>query len=189
MRRRRRHRYPDLPTERLILRPTTGDLGPALVDAKDASLSELRHWMAWATDNDPNSTLDFARMADMSWATGMAHNFCLVHEGEVIGNVGLDLINPMIGSAMIGYWIRSDRAGRGLMTEGAAEVVRHAFEDVDLHRLELHAGLENIASIRVAEKLGFQRRGILRDATYADGAWMDVYAYDLLSTDPRPPLS
>jgi RimJ/RimL family protein N-acetyltransferase len=183
MRRRRRPAHPDLLTDRLTLRPTTADLGPALAEAKNRSLPELRKWMAWAIDEDPTSTLEFARKAELAWATGMAHNFCLIHEGEVAGNVGLDLINPVLASAMLGYWIRSDLAGRGLMTEGAGAVVKHAFETARLHRIELHAALDNYGSIRVAEKLGFQRGGILRDATYADGAWMDVYAYDLLETD------
>ena len=189
MRRRRRPRFPELRTERLTLRPTTAEMGPPLVAAKNRSLPELRRWMAWADSEDQSGTLEFAARAERAWEQGVARNFCLVHEDEIVGNIGLDLINPMIGAAMLGYWIRSDLAGKGLMTEAAGAVVRHAFDDVGLHRLELHAALDNHASIRVAEKLGFQRRGILRDATYADGAWMDVYVYDLLSTDPRPPIS
>ena len=184
MRRRRRQRFPELRTERLILRPTTADLGPDLVAAKNRSLPELRRWMAWADGEDDTGTLEFAARAEKAWELGVARNFCMVLEGEIVGNIGLDQINGMIGSAMLGYWIRSDIAGRGLMTEGAGAVVSHAFDDVGLHRIELHAALDNHGSIRVAEKLGFQRRGILRDATYADGAWMDVYAYDLLATDP-----
>ena len=139
--------------------------------------------MAWADDEDPSSTLEFAARAQHAWTQGVAHNFCIDHDGEVVGNIGLDQINPMIGSAMLGYWLRSDLHGKGLMTEGAGAVVKHAFEDVGLHRIELHAALDNHASIRVAEKLGFRRGGILRDGTYAAGAWMDVYVYDLLVSD------
>ena len=173
----------DIRTPRLILRPLTGKLGPGLVRAKDASFEELHRWMAWAADHDPAPTLEFARRSELAWAQGVAHNFAMMMDDEVVGNIGIDQINPMIGSAMLGYWIRSDLSGRGLMTEGAGAVVKHAFEDIGLHRIELHAAPDNHASNRVAEKLGFQRRGILRDATYAAGAWMDVYVYDLLSTD------
>ena len=189
MRRRRRGRFNDLETERLILRPTTADLGPGLVEAKNVSLPELAKWMAWADSEDASGTLEFAVRSEAAWAQGVANNFCMIYEGRVAGNIGLDQINPMIGSCMLGYWIRSDLAGRGLMTEAATRIVEHAFDTVGLHRIELHAALDNAASIRVAEKLGFQRRGILRDGTYAAGAWMDVYVYDLLSTDPQPPDS
>ncbi|MGH2755507.1 MAG: GNAT family N-acetyltransferase [Actinomycetota bacterium] len=184
MRRRRRLRVDELKTPRLTLRPTTAALGPALVEAKNRSLPELRRWMAWA-DEDPSSTLDFAAAAENAWLRGAARNFTLVHDGEVAGNIGLEQMNVLIHSAMLGYWLRSDLTGRGLMTEAATAVVRHAFQDAGLHRLELHVALENHASIRIAEKLGFRRRGILRDGTYAAGAWMDVYVYDLLATDPH----
>jgi len=183
MKLRRRGRYPDLQTERLILKPTTAAMGPGLVEAKNRSLPELRRWMAWAEDEDQSGTLEFALRAENARAQGVAHNFCIFFEDEIVGNVGLDQVNMMIGSAMLGYWLRTDLSGRGFMTEGAGAVVNHAFRILGLHRLELHAALDNHASIRVAEKLGFQRRGILRDATYADGAWMDVYAYDLLATE------
>jgi len=184
MRRKRRARFDDLRTDRLTLRPTTASMGPALVEAKNHSLPELRRWMAWAETDDQSGTLEFAAAAENAWHKGTARTFTILHEGEVVGSIGLDQVNLMIGSSMMGYWLRSDLAGRGLMTEAGAAVVAYAFGPAGLHRIELHAALENLASIRVAEKLGFQRRGILREATYADGAWMDVYSYDLLETDP-----
>ena len=72
------------------------------------------------------------------------------------------------------------------MTEAATAIVTFGFEQLHLHRIELHAGLRNFASIRVAEKLGFQRAGALRDGSRGASGWYDCYVYDLLENDRRP---
>jgi RimJ/RimL family protein N-acetyltransferase len=88
--------------------------------------------------------------------------------------------------AELGYWIRSDLAGRGLTTEAASAIVAFGFDVVGLHRIELHAAPGNAGSIRVAEKLGFQFEGLARHAGFAESRWQDMNIYGLLETDPRP---
>ncbi|HET7483083.1 MAG TPA: GNAT family protein, partial [Actinomycetota bacterium] len=86
----------------------------------------------------------------------------------------------------LGYWLRSDLAGRGLTTEAAAAVVDFAYSATGTHRIEICAATENRPSWRIAEKLGFEREGILRAGYWVGDASLDVYMYSLLKTDPRP---
>lgn len=72
------------------------------------------------------------------------------------------------------------------MTEAGRAVISFAFEVLDVHRIELHAGVSNKPSIRVAEKLGFQREGVLREAGRGAGGFYDAFVYGLLTTDVRP---
>jgi ribosomal-protein-serine acetyltransferase len=154
--------------------------------AVEASLPELRPWMAWAVDDTHGSNKDFLEMCEAMWSKDQGWTFTIFHNGEVAGTVGLAGHEPLIRSAELGYWIRTDLARRGLMTEAAAAVVDFGFKEVRLHRVELHAGVENLRSIRVAEKLGFQRVGMIRDGSRGEGGWYDCYVYDLLETDARP---
>lgn len=173
-------------TERLALEP----LGPAHLESLWASLEssveELSRWMAWCVTPRKIETQAFLEACQRSWEAGTEWNWGLMVDGEAVGTVGIGSHVPLVRSAEIGYWLRSDLAGRGYMTEAGAAATSFAFDEVGLHRLELHAGPTNTASIRVAEKLGFRREGLLRHGSYARGGWYDVYVFGLLAGDPRP---
>jgi ribosomal-protein-serine acetyltransferase len=167
-------------TERLRLEPTGPEHADALWTAVDASRSELRRWLIWANDSKPERTREFAEGCRTGW--DKAGWTFAIHEGhELIGGIGLDDHNELISSVELGYWLRTDRAGRGLMTEAGRAVIEFAFERIGLHRIELHADIRNAASIRVAEKLGFTRGGVLRDGERNVDGWHDCYVFDLLS--------
>src|SRR5918992_2648915 len=168
-----------LRTARLELRPTTSEVFDGLWAAIQTSLPELRVWMAWAVAARAEDTRAFAHRAEESWAAGTAYNFTLVHEGEIAGQCGLDRVDMLVKQCEIGYWMRTDLCGQGLMTEAAAAAVAFGFQEVGVHRIELHAGLGNIGSIRVAEKLGFSREGVLRDRGFGAGGYYDMYVHGL----------
>ena len=174
-----------LTTERLTLEATRAEHGNALWDAVRASTAELRLWMPWAIDPSLQETVAFAIAAEKRWGSGAQWNFTIIQDGDLIGSVGLDNHDAAVNACNLGYWLRSDRAGRGLMTEAAASVVTFGFDVVGLHRLELRAAATNVASQRVAEKLGFTREGLLRDGGRGAEGWHDSYLYALLSSDSR----
>jgi ribosomal-protein-serine acetyltransferase len=173
-----------LVTERVVLEPIEPRHADALWEAKESSLDELRRWMAWA--EQPRESHDgFVQAAHEQWGKG-ERVFVVTVDALPVGTVGVDRYQPMFSSAEIGYWLRSDLCGRGLMTEAAAAVVEYSFAEIGIHRLELRAGVGNHGSLRVAEKLGFRRGGILRHASRNAWAHYDVYVFDLLATDERP---
>lgn len=175
-----------LTTPRLVLSRVDSTLVPRLMPAIESSHPELDNWMGWAAEATLESTTDFARRSALAWDEGGAYQFYLLLDDAPVGTIGVDRVNPILSSAEIGYWIRSDLAGRGLMTEAASAVASFTFDDLGLHRLELHAGVGNRGSIRVAEKLGFQREGVLRDGSRGIAGFHDVIVFGLLASDPRP---
>jgi RimJ/RimL family protein N-acetyltransferase len=172
-------------TNRLTLEPTGAAHAEGLVAATTRSLAELRPWMAWAVDADDNATRAFALACEQEWDVS-AWTFTIFLSDEIVGTVALNRFDGLASAAHLGYWLRTDVAGRGLMTEAAAAVVGFGFDELRLHRLELHAAPDNVASVRVAEKLGFKRGGVLRDGSRGASGWHDVLVFDLLVTDPRP---
>jgi ribosomal-protein-serine acetyltransferase len=175
-----------LETPRLTLEATSHVHTEGLLDAVLASLDELRPWMAWAESPSLEQTRIFVAASEDGWARSIGWNFTIVHEGTAAGTVGVDCYQPMLDQAQLGYWLRSDLAGGGLMKEAAGAVVEFAFTDVGLHRLELHASPDNIASVRVAEALGFQREGFARDIAKNSLGFYDCLVFGLLESDPRP---
>jgi ribosomal-protein-serine acetyltransferase len=176
--------FATLHTSRLELRPLREEHGEGLWQAVWASLDDLYEWMPWARPPQREGTLAMAAAAADDWYRRSTLSFVVLHQGVVSGIVSLKLFRPLQESVEIGYHLRSDLKGRGLMTEAVGAVVRYAFEEESLHRIELHAAVGNEGSIRVAEKNGFTRVGIARLADPApDGGWRDLIVFDLLESE------
>jgi ribosomal-protein-serine acetyltransferase len=171
-----------LTTQRLRLVPTAPEHAQAIWTAVEASLPELRPWLYWAKDNTLEDKKLFTERCRAQWGRS-EWTFSIFAADDLIGCIGLDTYQPLLRSAQLGYWLRSDRAGRGYMTEAGRAVVDFAFDELKLHRIELHSDTRNAASIRVAEKLGFTRVGTLRDGERGIDGWHDCYVFDLLARD------
>ena len=170
-------------TDRLLLEPVTPDHVPGMWAATEASLTELRKWMPWARQASEANSLEFAQRSDAAWAEGTDYAFAVMRDGEYIGGAGVHAYR-LEGLGELGYWLRSDMTGQGYMTEAGAALVAFAFDSLGLYRLELRAGVGNLASQRVAEKLGFSREGTLRKGAPLgmDGGY-DCHIYGLLAED------
>jgi RimJ/RimL family protein N-acetyltransferase len=103
--------------------------------------------------------------------------------GEIVGSTGLRDVNWEAGSTEIGYGVRADRRGRGHATEAARAVGRWALTDGGLRRIQLQARLDNIASIRAAERAGYHREGTLRLAEWDGEAAHDLAVFSMIATD------
>jgi RimJ/RimL family protein N-acetyltransferase len=176
-----------IPTPRLRLEPLSAAHVAGTWEATEASLGELRPWLVWTRNSSLRDTALFAAHAEAEWAAGREFTFAIVEEDAVVGTCSIRVLRPLLGHGEIGYWVRSDRAGRGYATEAAHALVGLGFDGLSLERIELRAGVGNRASRRVASKLGFRREGLLRrGARGADDAY-DCHIYGLLRTDSRAP--
>lgn len=151
----------ELQTERLLLQPVEAAHTEGLLEATVASRPELLPWMPWAREPILAGSREAAARGRRDWLEGTAFHFAVVERdtGVVLGVVGLNREDD--GAAELHYWIRSDRAGRGLTTEACLAVIEWAQRCLEFERLTLWAGRDNHASRRVAVKLGFTHLGPL----------------------------
>jgi [ribosomal protein S5]-alanine N-acetyltransferase len=106
--------------------------------------------------------------------------------GLLLGGITLGNIRHGVAqSGHIGYWIGERFAGRGFMAEALDLLAGYAFDALKLHRIEAACIPANSRSIRVLEKAGFRREGLLRSYLRINGAWQDHYLYALISDDRR----
>lgn len=102
------------------------------------------------------------------------HLFGILDEQTLAGTIALsNVVRDDFQSASFGYWIDSERNGRGLATRGVGAMVELAFGELGLHRLEAATLVDNIASIRVLEKNRFARIGIAPRYLRLAGKWRD----------------
>ncbi|MFG1867653.1 GNAT family N-acetyltransferase [Micromonospora arborensis] len=103
--------------------------------------------------------------------------------GEIVGSIGLRDTDWRAGRSEIGYGVRTSRRGRGYATEAARAVGRWALTDGGMRRIQLHARADNVASLRVAEKAGYQREGTLRLADWDGEKAHDLAVFSMIAED------
>ena len=148
---------------RILLRPyRPGDI-KTVYNAVRESLPELIVWMPWAhPDYSIDDTRAWIKSCPEMWAKDTEYNFAILEakNGSFLGGCGLNRINLAEGFANLGYWVRSTCTKQGIALAAARLLARFAFEELKLKRIEVGAATGNIASQRVAEKLGATRAGI-----------------------------
>ena len=112
--------------------------------------------------------------------TMMKWGLALRESNLVIGTTTLFNLNLDNGRAEIGYAMARAYWGKGYMQEALQALVSHAFEVMELRRLEADVDPRNAASIRTLERLGFQREGFLRERWHVNGELQDALFYGLL---------
>jgi len=105
-------------------------------------------------------------------------------DGEYLGSVGLMHIDLRNRNAELGILIgRPDDWGKGFGTEAALLMLRHGFEEMNLHRIHLRVYDYNQRGIKSYTKLGFKEEGRLREAHFRHGGWHDVLLMAVLAEE------
>jgi ribosomal-protein-alanine N-acetyltransferase len=86
-------------------------------------------------------------------------------------------------NAFVGYWVDEAMAGQGLAPEATVAILRFAFEELGLHRVEIAIVPRNRASRRVVEKLGLREEGVAVRYLEIDGQWEDHVRYAMTSEE------
>lgn len=86
-------------------------------------------------------------------------------------------------NAYLGYGLGVKFTGEGLMTEAVKLILRFAFKDLKLHRIEANVQPENLPSISVLKRCGFTREGFSRKYLKIAGKWRDHERFALIKED------
>ncbi len=115
----------------------------------------------------------------------LSHIFCikLIDTNQFVGLIALTLGKINLKIAEVWYKIFPDYWRQGIATEALAQVLKFGFVDLGLHRIEAGCAVENLASIKVLEKVGMTREGRKRKVLPIKGKWTDNYIYAILDTD------
>ena len=111
-------------------------------------------------------------------------HFLRMSSGELAGAVVLtEIVRGGFQSAYVGYYAFLPHAGSGLMRRGLELVIRHAFRELKLHRLEANIQPENERSIALIRRLGFTREGYSSRYLKIAGRWRDHERWALTIED------
>lgn len=153
----------------------------AIFAVVEANREHLGRWLPWVDHTrEPGDTLKFLEQVAANRSQGRTAAYGIWRGGELAGLIGLHDMDISNGTAQIGYWIAEPFQGRGLMTRAVAALIRTAFEQLGLARIEIRCAAGNQRSQAIPKRLGFTFEGALRSAQRLGGERVDVRVYGLL---------
>ncbi|WP_439881806.1 GNAT family N-acetyltransferase [Pontibacter sp. MBLB2868] len=166
----------------LLLREIAVTDAPAIFNLIDSNRTYLREWLPFVDYTlAVSDTESYIKSAQASYSDLV---FVIIYQQKhvgVIGYKGIDLINQKLE---IGYWLAERQQGKGIVTRCCKALIRYAFEQMKMNRVQLKVALDNQKSKKIPLRLGFKTEGIERDGELSsNGEYHDLEVYSLLKRE------
>ena len=157
------------------------DLKNALAAINNGAVTRYLQFMRPRSQQEERAWLE----RTMSGANEDQVNFAIESsDSEYLGGVGLMHIDQRNRSAELGILIaRPEDWGKGFGSEAAVLMLRHGFEELNLHRIHLRVYDYNVRGLKSYAKIGFKEEGRLRQAHFRHGGWHDVVIMGILADE------
>jgi ribosomal-protein-serine acetyltransferase len=160
-----------------------------VADLHDAVLESSNAWFAEEMIPKPDLSIEELEAATKDllnlWENDEFYMFFILDgfTNQLVGFTFLNHVSRQYQMANLGYAVRTSRMGKGIATEAARRLAQHGFESLSFQRIEIVVQKDNLASLKVAEKLGAVREGLLRNRLLLHGAPADAYMHSLIPSD------
>jgi ribosomal-protein-serine acetyltransferase len=177
----------------LGLRALKADDAAELQTLVEANRGYLSRWLPWAPGQDLTDCEKFIANAEAQFGRNDGFQASIAPEGRIVGVVGFHSVDWTNRNTTMGYWLAEAAQGGGIMTAALRALVDHAFDEWNLHRIEIHCAPENHRSRAIPIRLGFREEATLREKELIGGRYLDSIVYGLLEgewkKDPPPPAA
>lgn len=180
----------ELAGRRVALRPLVSSDFEAWREVRTRSREWLVRWEPKPIAGQPDAADDrrvFAARCgarDRERQLGTGYGFGIFVAGGFAGEINISSIQRgPFQNAYVGYWIDQAMAGHGYIPEAAVMVLRFAFEELALHRIQIAIIPRNTASRRVAEKLELREEGVATRYLEINGVWEDHVRYAITAEE------
>lgn len=173
--------HPTLETERLLLREITmADRDAIFEYASDPLVTE---YVIFPTHQSIEETIAFIESCPKDFAEHKRIEFGIVlkETGNLIGACGFHHFAPEHHHLEIGYVLNRSHWGKGYMTEVVREMIRYAFEEMGMHRVQATCDEGNTRSSRVMERCGMTHEATFRDYELRRGKFVSVKMYGIVN--------
>ena len=154
----------------------------AVLDSRDS----LARWLPWVDGvKGLPDTRDFIRRSMEEQDGEVAVQLGIWTDAGFVGMVGLHSVDWANRRTSIGYWLAERARGRGVISASARALVDFAIRDLELNRVEIRCGVDNVSSRAIAERLGFRLEGTARQDMLLNGRYVDLVIYAMLACEWR----
>jgi ribosomal-protein-alanine N-acetyltransferase len=173
--------FPQLETENLVLRKMQ------LTDAESVFRVLADEEVTRFYDDDAFADVSQASKQIKAWANGFRGKRCIRwgiarrEDNIIIGSCGYYGFHTWHMRASLGYELARSFWRQGIMTEALSAVIDFGFKEMGLNRLQATTMPGNHASVKLLEKLGFHKEGILREyENWGSRGYVDLFTFSLL---------
>lgn len=170
--------FPELWTERLVLRKIT------LEDAPELFFLRSDERVLLYLGREPTTSIlavkDFIQQINASIESSISILWGIALQnkpGELIGTICYWNMQPENHRAEIGYLLHPDHWGKKLMKEAMTTVLDYGFNQIKLHSIEARLDANNQASAILLEKNGFVQEGYFKEDVFFKGKYQDTLVY------------
>ncbi len=177
-------KFPELETERLVLRQITMDDLDFYM--KHFSKREIVEGSGFpAPENEESARGELLRYIINLYNEGGGFRWGISERGQarLIGTCGFYAWDKDAKKAQIGYDLDPEFWGKGIMKEALSEMFKFGFEEMKLNRIQCLIMPENRRSIGLVRSLGFKEEGLLRENSIFEGRFRDDVAFSLLKKE------
>ena len=181
------HRH-KIETERLLIRAPHRRDHAEWTSLREGNRTHLERWEPRWTEHE-FSARSFRKRVKW-YAEGArrdtSYSFLIFarSDGRMLGGITLDAVRRgTTQRAVLGYWLGEEHTGKGFMAEAVRALVAYGFRDLRLHRIEAASIPENVPSVRVLERTGFEREGYMRSYIRIHGRWEDHLLFAIINPD------
>lgn len=156
----------------------------ALFSLIEENRQGLRQWLPWLDANTKvEDSFDFIRGTQKQFAESTSLVMGLWHKETLVGVVGHNSINWSSRIAYPGYWLGESAQGQGLMTASLKALIKHAFSDLKLNRIDIRCATGNVKSCALPKRLGFTHEGTLKQAEWLYNRFVDHEVFGLVASE------
>jgi RimJ/RimL family protein N-acetyltransferase len=173
---------PPLSDGDVLLRPWVPGDAPAVTAA--CQDPEIPRWTVVPHHYTERHAHEFIAQREQDLAAGRELALAVVDaDDRLVGAIGISEFDWADRKAEVGYWVARPARRRGVGRRALGLLSRWALVELGLERIELLANPENVASLRLAERAGFRREGMLRLYRRRHGVREDLVMFSLLAAD------
>lgn len=168
---------------RFELRPYDESWVPSVLEAVLESKAHVAPWMAWLhRDYRAEDAHEWTLDAMRAWDEDRSYEFVIFdrEDGAVAGCAGLNALNHKDHVGNLGYWVRATKLRCGAARQAAELLAEFGFAEIGLNRIEIVVAVGNVASQRVAERVGALFEGVQRQRIAVGKTVHDARMYALL---------
>ena len=168
---------------RITLRPYRKSDADQTYKAIRESMAEMSPWLPFAHESySIRESRDWIKQRPQEWKRGTSYEFAILDakDGTIVGGCGLNGVDRINRRANLGYWVRTSRMGQGVAPAATILLAKWGFEALKLLRIEIGVAVENTRSLRVVEKVGAKREGVLRNRIMIRDKTHDAVMHSLI---------
>lgn len=141
----------------------------------------LRQWLPFVDHTQEiGDTIQFIKTVNQD----KERVFVLKYEEQFAGLIGFRDTDKSNKKSEIGYWLSEPFQKKGIVTNAVKVLVKYAFDELNMNRIEIKCAVGNAPSKRIPQRLGFSFEGIIRQGElFPDGRFVDLECYSLLRHD------